>query len=255
MSRENLGPTQPEMGSPALERVPQGISLCLLGWSSQSPSCCLTSISPASVGSLYLQLPTTSPAAWPGCLRSLRRKRSQISLQGLEGPWAGDPIPTISSQISEGKEWLNPCPCASPPSGTAHGFPAQYLLPGAAPSMLITPQVPTPRASRSCLRDKKLPRKPEVLQWGLYRSPRSLISTLSPAPQGPHRRRAVFWSALVSAAHSWGWGSGRMCWRTPTTPHPTRLKVSRQRLLPFIQSPTVPGSPYQPTSSRFSPIL
>ena len=29
-------PTQPEMGSPALERVPQGISLCLLVWSSQS---------------------------------------------------------------------------------------------------------------------------------------------------------------------------------------------------------------------------
>ena len=42
-------PAQLEMGSPALERVPQGISLCLLVWSSQSFRC-LTSVSPASVG-------------------------------------------------------------------------------------------------------------------------------------------------------------------------------------------------------------
>lgn len=37
-------------------------------------------------------------------------------------------------------------------------------------------------------------------------------------------------------------------------PAPYKAEGLRQRLLPFIQSPTVPGSPYQPTFP-FSPIL
>lgn len=174
------------MGSPALERVPQGISLCLLGWSSQSlllSDLHLTCFS----GSLYLQLPTTSPAAWPGCLRSLRRKRSPDFPAGIrEGPWAEDPIPTIAPQISEGKESLNPCSLASLPQALPRIPSSISLLPGAAPPMLTTPPGANPQGKQILPEGQKLPRKPGVQQWGLYGGPRS-----QPL-RAPARRQAVF---------------------------------------------------------------
>ena len=61
-------------------------------------------------------------------------------------------------------------------------------------------------------------------------------------------------SALLSAAHSWAGGLRENVLENSHHPAPYKAEGLRQRLLPFIQSPTVPGSPYQPTFP-FSPIL
>lgn len=76
------------------------------------------------------------------------------------------------------------CSLASLPQALPLGFPAQLVCCLGLPSHAHYTQVPTP-GQQILPEGQKLPRKPEVLQWGLYRAPRSLISTLSPAPQGP----------------------------------------------------------------------
>ena len=206
-------------------------------------------------GSIYLQLPPppTSPAAWPGCLRSLGRKCSPDFPAGIrEGPCTGDPTPPTALQISERKESLNPCSLTSLRHCPRIPSPIS-LLPGAAPPILTTPPGANPQG-KQILPEGQVAQKTWSPAVGALWGPQKSDQHPLPSPPESLLEAGSLLSALLSAAQSLGGLREKVLEKNSHHPAPHKTEGLKQRLLPFIQSPTVPGSPHQPTFP-FSPIL
>lgn len=128
--RSKSYPAQLDVGPQGLERVPQGISPYL---PAVGESFLLSDLHPFcfNYDPFISNKLSPVPPAWPRCLRSHRRKSPQISLQRLglaQGPHS---IHCCLNLQEEGKREgiaALQAPFASlPPSGTAHGLPAQLV--------------------------------------------------------------------------------------------------------------------------------